>query len=94
MGIQVVLQTFKQWEIHFGYPKVHLVSHISDRIWRAGSGENFTKNLSELLHIGNTNEVDQSTNNVNYIRQVLQRNDWSTNLDCMEETLTYLVLQG
>ena len=36
----------------------------------------------------------RSTNKVSYICQVLQHNGWSTGLDYMEETLSYLAMQG
>jgi hypothetical protein len=39
-------------------------------------------------------EAYQSSNNVNYIRQMLKQNDWCTGLDNMEETLSYLALEG
>jgi len=32
IGIQALQQTIEQLEISFGYPKMHLVSHISDSI--------------------------------------------------------------
>jgi hypothetical protein len=40
----------------FRYPRMHLVSHISESIWRMGSGDNFTTEMSERLHIGNLKE--------------------------------------
>jgi len=59
-----------------------------------GSGDNFTTDISERLHIGNVKEAYRSTNQVNYIQQMLQHNDRCTSLDYMEETLSYLALQG
>jgi len=73
---------------------MHLVSHISKSIQRMGSGDNFTTNISELLHIGNVKEAYRSTNKVNYIQQMLKHNNWCTSLDYMDETLSYLALQG
>ena len=32
-GVQEIRRTIKQLVIHFGYPKIHLLSHISKRIW-------------------------------------------------------------
>jgi hypothetical protein len=57
------------------------------------SGDNFTTDISEQLHIANVKEVYQSTNEVNYIRQMLKHNDWCTGLEYMEETQSYLLLQ-
>jgi len=94
IGVQELRKTIKQCVIHFGYPKRHLVSHISESIRRMGSGDNFTTDISERLHIDNVKEAYRSTNKVNYIRQMLKHNDRSTALDYMEETLSYLALQG
>jgi len=51
--IQALRNTIEQWEIHFRYPKMHLVSHISESIQRMGLGANFTTDVSEWLHIAN-----------------------------------------
>ena len=59
-----------------------------------GSGDNFTSDISERLHIGNVKEVYRSTNKVNHIQQMTKPNNWCTSLDYMEETLSYLALQG
>jgi hypothetical protein len=48
-----------------------------------GSGDNFTTDISERLHIANMNEAYQSTNKVNYVRQMLKHKDWCTGLDYM-----------
>jgi len=94
IGIQELQKTIKHCVIHFGYPKMHLVSHISESIQRTGSGDNFTTDISERLHIANVKETYQSTNKDNYIRQMLKHNDRCTSLDYMEETLSHLALQG
>jgi len=52
-----------------------------------GSGHKVTPDISERLHIANVEEAYQSSNKVNYIRQMLKYNDWCTGLDYMEETL-------
>jgi len=59
-----------------------------------GSGDNFTTDISERLHIANVKEAYRSSNKVNYIRQMFMHNDRCTGLDYMEETLSYLALQG
>jgi len=65
ISIQELRKTIEQRVIHFGYPKMHLVSHISESIRRMGSGDNFTTDISERLHIGNVKEAYRSTNKVN-----------------------------
>jgi len=57
IGIQALRITIEQWVIHFGYPNIHLVSHISESIRRMGSGDNFTPDISERLHIANLKEA-------------------------------------
>jgi len=59
-----------------------------------GSGDNFTTDISERLHIANVKEEFRSTNKVNYVRQMLKHNDRCTGLDYMEDTLSYLALEG
>jgi len=94
LGIQALQKTIEQCEIHSGYPKMHFVSHISKSIYQMGSGDDFTTDMSERLHIANVNAADQSSNTVNYIRQILKPNDRCTGLDYMEATLSYLALEG
>jgi len=94
IGVQELRKTIEQHGLHFRYPMMHLVRPISESIWRMGSGNNFTTYISEWLHIGNVTEAYRSTNKVYYIRQMLKHNDRSTALDYMEETLSYLALQG
>jgi hypothetical protein len=88
IGIQALRKSIEQCIIHFGYPTMHLVCHILESTRRVCSGENFTTNISERLHIANGKEAFRSTNKVNYIRQMLKHNDY------MEVTLSYLALQG
>jgi len=59
-----------------------------------GSGYNCITDISERLPIGNVKEAYRSTNNVNYIRQMLKHNDQCTSLDSMEETQSHQALQG
>jgi hypothetical protein len=94
IGVQELRKTIEQRVIHFGYPQMHLVSHVSESIRRMGSSDNFTTDISERLHIGNMKEVYRSTNKVNYIQQMLKHNDCCTGLDNTEETLSYLALLG
>jgi len=94
IGILALWETIEQRMIHFGYPKMHLVSYISDSIRQMGSGVNSTTDISERLHITNVKEAYRCSNNINYIRQMLKHNDQCTGLDLMEETLSYLALEG
>jgi hypothetical protein len=94
IGVQELRKTIEQRVIHFGYAKLHLVSPISESIRRMCSADNFTTDIAERLQIGNVKEAYRSTNKVNYIRQMLKHNDPSTGLHYMEETLSYLALQG
>jgi hypothetical protein len=75
IGIQTLRKTCEQRMIHFGYPKKHLVSQISESIIQMGSGDNFNTDIAEWLHITNVKEAYRSSNKVNYIRQMLKHND-------------------
>jgi len=94
IGIQVLQKTIEQGVIHFGYPNMHVLCHISQSIHRMGSGDNFTPDISERLHIANVKEAYRSNNKVSYIRQMLKPNDQCIGLNSMEETLSYLALEG
>jgi len=59
-----------------------------------GSGDDFTTDVSERLHFRNVKKAYRSTNNVNYIQQMLKHNDWCTGLDYLDETLFYVARQG
>jgi hypothetical protein len=93
IGVQELPKTIIQRVVHFKYPKMNLVSHISESIQRMGSGDNFTTDISERLHIGNVQEAYRSHNIANYIREMLKLNDRSTGPDNMEGTISYLALQ-
>jgi len=94
IGIQMLLKTIEECVIHYRYPQVRLVSHISASIWQMGSGDNFTVHIFEWLHIVYVKAGYWSSNKVNYIGQMLMHNDQYTDFDYMEETLSYLALQG
>jgi len=94
MGIEALWKTIEQRVIHFGNPKMHLLSHISESIRQTGSGDNFTTDISEWLDIANVKEAYRSSDKVNYIRQMLKHNDQYTGNHYMEETLSYLALNG
>ena len=84
IDIQALQKTIKQHVIHFGYPKMHLVSHISESIRRMGSGDIFTPDIFERLHIANVKQGYQSHNKVDYIGQMFKHNDQVTGRDYME----------
>ena len=86
--------TINQHVIHLGHSRVHLVTHTSQSILRMGSGDNFTTDIAEWLYLSNVQEAYQCTNKVNNVRLMLMHNDWCTGLDCMEQTLYHLALQG
>jgi hypothetical protein len=81
-------------KVHFGYPKMHLVIHISESIRRMGSGDNFTTDIPELLYISNVKDGYRSSKKVNYTQQILKFNYRCSGLDYMEKILHYLALQG
>ena len=47
IAIQALWKTTQQRVIYFRYPKMHLVSHISESIRRMSSGDNITTDISE-----------------------------------------------
>jgi len=94
IGIQELQITIEQHVIHFRYPKMHRVSHITESIWQMGCGDNVTTDISERRHVGNVKEAYWSTHKASYIQQRLKHNDWCTGPDYVEETLSYLALQG
>jgi hypothetical protein len=79
---------------HFQFPKMHLLSHISDSIRRMGSPDNFSTDVSELLHVEMVKEAYRSTNRVDFEKQMLWYNDRYTGLAYMIQTLEYLALHG
>jgi len=94
IGIQALQIIIEQCIIHFGYPEIHLFIHISEWIRRMGSGDNLATDIPERLLIANVKQAYRSSNKVNYIRQMLKHNGRCSGLDYMEETLSYLALQG
>jgi len=94
IGIQALWEIIEQRGIHFGYPKMHLVSHILESIRRMGSGDHFKTDISEWLHIANVKVAYRSSNKLNYIQRMMKPNDRCTGPDYMAETLSYLALEG
>jgi hypothetical protein len=67
VSIQALRITIEPRVIDFGYPKMHVVSHISESIRGMGSGDNFTTDFSERRHIANVKKEYRSSRKVNYI---------------------------
>jgi len=91
---QAVQETIEQHVMNLRYPKMNLVSDILESIRRMDSSNYFTADISEWLHIANIQGAYQSSNKVNYIQLIIKHNDQCTRLDYIEETLSYLALQG
>ena len=81
-------------DYHFQFPKMHLLSHISESICRMGSPDNFSTDVWELLHVEIVKEAYRSTNSVNVKEQILWYNDRYRGLAYMIQTLEYLALRG
>jgi hypothetical protein len=81
IGIQALRKIIEQHVMHSRYPMMRLVSHIPESICRIDSGENFTPDIAEWLHIANVKQAYRSSNKVNYIRQMLTHNDRFTSSD-------------
>jgi hypothetical protein len=79
---------------HFGLPKMHLLSHYREFIVQMGSPDNYTTDISELLHITNVKEGYRASNRVDFVRQILLHNDRHTSIAYMEHTLRWLALRG
>lgn len=94
IGSQKLWNTIEQHVIHFWYPKVHHLIHISGSILRMGCGNDSITDTVKRLHIRNEKDVYWSTNKVNHIWQLLNHNDLYTGFDYMMETLLYIALQG
>jgi len=79
---------------NFQFPKMHLLSHITESIRQMGSPDNFSTDVSELLHIEMVKEAYRSMNRVSFKEQMLWYNDRYTGLAYMVQTLEYLALHG
>jgi hypothetical protein len=79
---------------HFQFPKMHMLSHVSSSIRRMGSPDNFSTDISELLHIENVKEAYRASNRVQYVEQMLWYNDRHTGIAYMVQVLEHLALSG
>lgn len=69
-----------------------LPTHIPHYVRYLGSPDNFSTDISELLHIENVKEAYQTTNKVNYEKQIMCWNERRLNLVYMDQTLKFLAL--
>lgn len=92
--IQRVRRALKLKVNNFSYIKMHLPTHIADCVRYMGSPDNFSTDISELLHIENIKEAYRASNRVDYEKQMLFWNEWILNLAYMDQTLKFLALQG
>ena len=77
---------------HFQFPKMHMLSHASNSIRGMGSPDNFSTDVSELLHRENVKEAYRASNRVQYEEQMLWYNDRHTGITYMVHTLEHLAL--
>jgi hypothetical protein len=73
---------------------MHLLNHITESIRQIGSPDNFSTDVSELLHLEMVMEAYCSTNRVSFEEQMLWYNDRYTGLAYMVQTQEYLTLRG
>ena len=75
---------------------MHMLSHVSNSIRRMRSLNNFSTDVSELLHRENVKEAyrAQASNRVQYEEQMLWYNDRHTGIAYMVQTLEHLALSG
>ena len=66
VGIQEHQKSIEQCVVQFQYPRSHLVCCVSTSIGQKDSGDIFTTDISEWLHICNVKEEDRSSNKVNH----------------------------
>jgi len=59
-----------------------------------GSPDNYSTDISELLHVETVKEAYRASNRVEYMEQILLFNDRRTSLAYMVQTLEYLALKG
>jgi len=77
---------------HFQFPKMDMLGHVSNSISQMGSPDNFSTDISELLHIENIKEAYGTSNRVQYEEEMLWYNDRHTGIAYMVQTLEYLAL--
>lgn len=78
----------------FAGPKIHLTLHMTDAIERMGSADNFTTDISELLHKHLLKPGYRTSNKKDFEKQILWYNDRITALSYMEQNLRHLAQAG
>ncbi|KAF8416331.1 hypothetical protein EV426DRAFT_541377, partial [Tirmania nivea] len=78
---------------NFNFPKIYLLSHLTDHIWQYGSYDTWTTDVSEELHMS-LKDVYHSTNWVNFIKQLLAYLDADLGISMIRLNLIYLTLNG
>ncbi|KAG0641638.1 hypothetical protein HOY80DRAFT_999181 [Tuber brumale] len=73
---------------------MQMLSHASNGIRRMGSPDNFSTDISELLHKENVKEAYRASNQVQYEEQMLWYNDRHTGIAYMVQILEHLALSG
>jgi len=92
--VQELQKTIEQHTIHFGHPQIHLGTQISESIWRLGSGNSFTVDISEWLHLSNAQKAYSFSNKVDYIRHKCKHNNWCIGLQYVAKIHLVLALLG
>ena len=78
----------------FAAPKIHMIMHISKAIEDMGSADNFTTDISELLHKNMIKSGYNASNKKEFEKQILWYCDRITGLSYMEQNLRHLALEG
>ena len=92
--MKVEKETLETEIYNFQFPKMHMLSHAADGIRRMGSPDNFSTDISELLHIESVKEAYRASNRVQFEEQMLWSNDRHTGIAYMVQTLEHLALSG
>ncbi|KAF8415650.1 hypothetical protein EV426DRAFT_541670, partial [Tirmania nivea] len=67
---------------NFNFPKMHLLSHLTDYIWQYRSCDSWTIDVLEGLHIS-LKDIYYSTNRVNFTKQLLAYLDTDLEMSIM-----------
>jgi hypothetical protein len=77
----------------FNFPKLHLLSHLTDHVRQHGSCDSWTTDVSEGLHMS-LKDAYRATNRVNFIPQLLAYLDADMGMSMMRLSLKHLALNG
>jgi hypothetical protein len=73
---------------------MHLPCHILENIRQMGLPDNYSMDISELLHVENIKEACRASNHVDYVEQMLLFNERQRGLLYMVQTLKCLAVWG